>query len=251
MSEPKIFYSEADDDMLKAFNKAQETFKYFWRELSWEYRRIAPALELACVKVAFSQNTPDPERPLVEHMWINEVGFDGDNVSGVLINEPNAISNVKNGQRVQIPLTHISDWLFASQGKTYGGFTIQLMRSKMNDKERKDHDRAWGLDFGDFHSVWLVRDQSEHPENLREHPMSINMKDSLIDFLKKNPGELTYKDERGYTLLHRETIAGNRTSVEVLLNAGFDKDAMTHTEKNALDFARQLDWADIVALLKA
>ena len=34
-----IFASESPE-MISAFNKAQETFKYFWRELSWEYRRI-------------------------------------------------------------------------------------------------------------------------------------------------------------------------------------------------------------------
>jgi uncharacterized protein YegJ (DUF2314 family) len=251
MSENRIFYSEADQDMLNAFQKAQETFKYFWRELSWEYRRIIPGLGVACVKVAFKEETEDPGKPLVEHMWINEVEFDGDTISGVLVNDPNALSNVKNGDFIEVPLTQVSDWLFAFQGKTYGGFTIQMMRSKMNEEEREDHDNAWSLEFGDYRNILLVTGQAEHPEHLIEHPMSVNMKDSLIDFLKENPDALSQPDDKGYTLLHRETIAGNQTSVEVLLKAGADKHSKTHTGKSALDFAKQLQWSHLIPLLES
>ena len=76
-------------------------------------------------------------------MWINEIFFDGDHVRGYLINEPTAL-RTSMGDYVEIPLSNISDWLFAitpvyktqgtfqaifiiifSTSKTYGGFTIQ------------------------------------------------------------------------------------------------------------------------------
>jgi uncharacterized protein YegJ (DUF2314 family) len=251
MSEKKIFYSKTDNPaMIKAFEKARETFKYFWRELSWEYRRIVPALDMACVKVAFSENTEDADEPLVEHMWINEIDFNGEIITGTLINEPNELTNVQNGDSVEIPLSQVSDWLFASLGKTYGGFTIHAMRSEMNPKERTEHDEAWGLDFGDFNDILMVYEQKEHPENLIEHPMSRNMKDTLLDFLKQNPNELTSKDEPGYSFLHRETIAGNKTSVEVLKLAGADINAKTNNGKTALDFAKKLNWEYIIPLLE-
>ena len=251
MKEKVIFYSEADDpEMISAFQKAQETFPYFWRELHWEYRRIVPALDLACVKVAFMQEAPGKTKPIVEHMWVNDVEFDGDNVSGVLINDPNELTNVKNGDPVVVPLSQVSDWLFSSQGNTYGGFTIQLLRSKMEEDEREEHDEAWGLDFGDYNDILLAYKQKEHPENLIEHPMSINMKDSLIDFLKEYPLEITSRNEAGYTMLHREVIAGNKTSAEVLLQSGADKNSTTNSGKTALDFAKQLGWQHIVPLLE-
>jgi uncharacterized protein YegJ (DUF2314 family) len=76
MAENKIFYSKSDNaEMLQAFQKAQDTFKYFWRELYWEYRRIVPALDLACVKIAFTESTEDPNDPIVEHMWVNDINF--------------------------------------------------------------------------------------------------------------------------------------------------------------------------------
>lgn len=245
------FASEKNPKILEAFKKAQETFKFFWRELYWEYRRIVPALDLACVKLAFSQQFPGDENLTVEHMWINEIDFDGENVYGILVNQPNELTNVKNGDTVSIPLEQISDWLFASVGKTYGGFTIHAMRSEMTKKEMEEHDNAWGLDFGDFNDIWVVRDQQENPENLIEHPMSKNMGEKLAEFLQQNPGELTVKDEYGYTLLHREAIAGNKTSIEILKSAGVDLQQKTNLGKTALDFAQLLKWEHIIPVLNA
>ncbi len=251
MAKKDVFFAEGDSPkMMEAYKKAQETFKYFWRELSWEYRRIVPALDLACVKVAFSQKLNESDEPIVEHMWINEINFDGEKIYGKLINDPNELTNVKNGDSVEIPVDQISDWLFCTQGKTYGGYTIQAMRSEMNTKERKEHDNAWGLNFGDYNDILVAYEQKEKPENLIEHPMSGNMKDSLIDFLKQNPDELLSKDEFGYTFLHNETISGNKTSVEVLLQSGMDKNEKTNNGKTALDFARLLNWEHIIPILE-
>lgn len=149
-----------------------------------------------------------------------------------------------------VPLSQISDWLFATRGKTYGGFTIQAMRSEMTNKERKEHDKAWGFDFGDYNAVSLVYEQQEHPENLVEHPMSRNMKEKLEDFIKQNPGEIATADEDGYTFLHKEVIAGNLTSVEVLLAAGVDKNMQTNQGKTALDLAKQLQWEHLIPLFE-
>lgn len=249
MENTPIFFADGESQkMIDAFKKAQETFKYFWRELSWEYRRIIPGLEVACVKLAFTQEIDN--ETVVEHMWINDINFDGEKIYGILVNDPNELTNVKNGDEVAIPVNQISDWLFASQAKTYGGFTINAMRSEMSEKERQEHDNAWGMDFGDFNDIQVVFEQKEKPENLIEHPMSINMKESLQDFIKNNPNELTSKDESGNTFLHRETIAGNRTSVEILTASGADGNAKNHRGKTALDYAREFNWKHLIPLLQ-
>jgi len=251
MKNEKIFFAKSDSPkMIEAFTNAQNTFKYFWRELYWEYHRIVPALNVACVKVAFSQVIDQGSEPTVEHMWINNILFDGSAIKGTLINTPNELTNIENGDEVTIPLNQISDWLFSTREKTYGGFTIQAMRSEMNNKERKEHDKAWGLNFGDYNDILLVYEQKEHPENLIEHPMSKNSRENLADFIKRHPGEITATDEAGCTLLHRETIAGNLTSVEFLLLSGADKTQKTNQGKTALDFARQLKWEHIIPVLE-
>src|SRR5262249_8896122 len=153
-SEPsKVFmFDDSDPEMQRAYENARATFRYFWREVMWERRRIVPALTLAAVKAPFSdgerarrkQDTPD-----VEHMWLSEVDFDGQSVSGVLLNEPNWLKMVKAGDSARIPLGHISDWMYAISGEVFGAYTVNLMRSRMGRKERQEHDAAWGLDFGD------------------------------------------------------------------------------------------------------
>lgn len=270
MEENPIFWADGDDpQMIEAYRKAQETFKYFWREQSWEYRRIIPGLNVSCVKAMFSEETETGETN-VEHMWINDIGFDGDRVTGYLINEPNTLRNVQVGDFIDIPLNEISDWLFAitpsvkkPKGlsklfsssadplpKTYGGFTIQKIRSDMSASERKDHDNAWQLDFGDFNDILLVNHQKEEPENLTEHPMSRNMKDDFAKFLQEYPDEIKLIDDNGQTLLHRETIAGNLTTVKAALEAGADRNIQSKVGKTALDYAKQLNWAHLIPVLE-
>lgn len=264
-----IFTDGTDPKMIEAYKKAQETFKYFWREQSWEYRRIVPGLNLACVKAAFSQEDPETGGNIVEHMWINDIDFDGDYVKGYLINEPNDLTNIQPGDYFEIPLNEISDWLFAitptekksklsklfsssstTLPKAYGGFTIHKMRADMEKAERQEHDDAWQLDFGDFNDIELVHEQKEKPENLVEHPMSRNMKEDFVKFLQQYPNELTNVDDNGLTLLHKETIAGNLSSVEVILEAGADRNLQSNNGKTALDYAKQLKWEHLIPALE-
>ena len=51
----KIFsFDGGDPEMQHAYENARNTFRYFWREMAWERRRIVPALDMACVKAPFS-----------------------------------------------------------------------------------------------------------------------------------------------------------------------------------------------------
>lgn len=243
-----VFYADGEDEaMLKAFEQARKSFRYFWRELYWERLRIVPALSFACVKVAFSQELNGSTE--VEHMWVNDVYFDGERVCGVLVNDPNVLSNVKNGDEVAVPLEQISDWMFAIEGKTYGGFSVQAMRKAMSQSERAEHDEAWGLNFGDPGVVLVAYEQQEHPQNLTEHPMSVNTKKNFEEFLRGYPDEITRADDEGYTMLHHEAIAGNLTRLELLLAKGADKNAKNIHGKTALDYAKALGWDHVAEAL--
>jgi ankyrin repeat protein len=50
--------------------------------------------------------------------------------------------------------------------------------------------------------------------------------------------------------LHKETIAGNKTSVELLLQFNADRHSQTNSGKTALDFARQIGWTHLIPLLE-
>jgi uncharacterized protein YegJ (DUF2314 family) len=47
-------FDDSDPEMQRAYESARATFRYFWREVAWERRRIIPALSLAAVKAPFS-----------------------------------------------------------------------------------------------------------------------------------------------------------------------------------------------------
>ena len=86
---PIYFASNEEDYMQRAFEQARESFRYFWRELYWERHRVVPGLDFAMVKICFLEALNGEE--VGEHMWINDIDFDGETISGTLVNEPDAV----------------------------------------------------------------------------------------------------------------------------------------------------------------
>ncbi len=142
---PVTFYEGDDPELSQASQKARETFRYFWNQVALDFNRIIPALELACVKAPFSDDA-DPRSPF-EHMWVDQINFDGIDVYGTLLNSPNNLTSWNQGDEVEGPLAALSDWLCVLGGKVYGGHTIQVARGRMATAERQEYDQAWGLDF--------------------------------------------------------------------------------------------------------
>lgn len=267
-----VMFDSNDPAMDEANQRARETFKYFWRELSWEFRRIVPGLELACVKIAFTDGDTKREGPSHEHMWVSDVMFDGKHIRGTLMNSPNWLSNVQEGDAVTTTLAELGDWMFAIHGKAYGAHTVNLMRSRMSPAELQSHDGAWGLDFADPATIDLVYEGAKKPKKgflaglfggkqepadesgispLIEHPMSINMGEKLREQLASSPEFLHSRDEKGWTLLHSESLAGNLTSVKVLVEQGADVSLQTNDGETALDLAGVLGWQHVIDYLKA
>lgn len=252
MPRSKVFQADGSDpEMQRAYRTARDTFRYFWREVAWDRRRIIPALDLACVKAPFSDDKPDAP---VEHMWISDVDFDGRVIRGELMNSPNRVRSVRQGDAVEVRLKEISDWMYAIGGDVFGAFTVNLMRSRMGTRERRDHDAAWGLEFGDPADVRITPEPKDGggatSAEPGEHPMSRTMAQSLKEQLAKQPSLVTAADDQGWTLLHQEALAGSAPTVKVLLAAGADPDAVTDRGLTPADLARSLGWDTVVALLE-
>jgi uncharacterized protein YegJ (DUF2314 family) len=269
MSEIKtVWAAEPDQDMHAAAEEARKTFKYFWRELSWEARRIIPGLNLAAVKVAFATDDKSEGTPSVEHMWIGDVQFDGETVSGSLLNTPRWTSGIKEGDLVRVPLAEIGDWMYALMNDVYGGFSVDVMRRNMSAAERKQHDGAWGLEFptpgmvrvvpppkakkeGMLSKLFGKKTAEAEPasEEIGEHPMSENMAEKIEEALQKQPEAFMKVDAEGWTLLQRDALAGNYAPVALMLKHGADAQARNPQGMTALDLARKMGWPRIVALL--
>ena len=142
---PSMIKVEAGDpEMELAMQKARDTFPEFWREVSADYRRIIPVLDIAMVKVYFF----DDAAPLAgEHMWVRQVEFDGKAITGVLADTPRQLQSVRAGQRVSFALERLSDWLYVDGKKAVGVFTVRLLRTRMTDEERRTHDSHYPFAF--------------------------------------------------------------------------------------------------------
>lgn len=269
MSDSIIYGVEGESEAFaSAVASARTTFKFFWRELSWEARRVVKSLDMAAVKLSFPVDDNDPDVPSLEHMWVTHVEFDGETLSGTLMNEPRWVKTAKASEHVSLPFSALNDWMYVRDGHVFGGFTVDALRSQMSDAERAEHDGAWGLDFGPPGSVevvpaaegrepWLLstgladeQDRQTLSELERvEHPMSLNMRDKVEQGLQDHP-EVTHElDESGWSLLHREVLAGNYTVVRSLLRHGADPLAPTVDGRTALALADRAGWPRITALL--
>lgn len=278
-SQPPIFKSPSDDkEMEQAASKSRQTFKYFWREMAWEHRRIIPGLELAAVKASFSDppeiRAKNPGGLEVEHMWLLEVEFDGKQIQGTLINAPHSLKTFHEGDRVTNAGKQLFDWMYVIAGNVYGGFTVDLLRSRMSKSERAQHDKAWGFDFGDVGVVPLVPPDyiGEPPLKKKglfsflggskatpqdyakvaslEHPMSVNMRESLDQTFTENPQMVQQTDDRGYNFLHQLSLAGSWDGVDVCLKHGADPKATAPNGMTPYSLAKCLGWKRVMERLQ-
>jgi uncharacterized protein YegJ (DUF2314 family) len=261
-----VFFAKADDPEIKlAVERAQSSFKYLWRELTWEYRRIVPALELSAVKAAFKD--PGGELESVEHMWLSSLEFDGETIGATLLNSPNRLTSVKAGDSIALRKEQIEDWMYVQGGRVYGGFTIQVLRARMSPAERRGHDEAWGYDFGDPSRVELVPNwQDKGKKKLfglfggeakasadpdAEHPMSENMAKGLKEAFAKDREGFLQLGAAGLNTLHSLALGGSAACVRALLEAGADPHTRTSGGKTALELAAIMGWPRVEELLRA
>jgi uncharacterized protein YegJ (DUF2314 family) len=259
-----VYHAPANDpEMDAAMDRARATFKYLWRELTWEYRRIIPALEMSAIKAAFGAEGAGPDD--VEHMWLGDIEFDGDEISATLINEPHRLTSVQAGDQVTLAPDRIEDWMYVIDGHVHGGFTVQTMRRRMGVAARREHDRAWGHDFGDPKHVRVVPQRTGDKPGFvgrllgkpavldpdAEHPMSENMATALAERIEQDrAGFIEEANEHGLTTLHSLALGGSEACVRVLLAHGADPTRRTRSGKTAGDLAAQMGWPRVVELLR-
>lgn len=268
MSEQSFMFDGDDPAMQNASRAAQSSFRYFWRELSWERRRIIPGLDMTMVKLPFTDGPRTDGNPEVEQMWIDDIDFDGDTVSGTLLNAPNYLSSVKQGASVSMPFSHLSDWMMTSGGRVYGGFTVNLMRARMSAKERAQHDAAWGLEFGDPKDVRVeIRGNTkpaaglltrlfcksdrerEGSKTFRDHPMCVNMLPEFASQLQTDRSVAGSVGSDGWTLLQREALAGNLGVVKLLVTFGADVSVRSPNGYTAAELAQKIGWTEVADFL--
>lgn len=216
------------------------------------------------VKLPFTDGPRTDGKSDYEHMWIGNIDFDGDSVSGILLNAPNWLTSVCEGTPVTMPFGQITDWMMTADGRAYGGFTVNLMRSRMDSRARQQHDQAWGLEFGDPFDIKVeVERQAKAKSSLiaglfdrrarqqststpfSDHPMCVNMIPKIETQLQTDRDIATTIGEDGWTLLHHEALAGNFGVVRLLITYGADASARTPNGYTAAQLAQKIGWSNI------
>jgi uncharacterized protein YegJ (DUF2314 family) len=119
-------FSGDDAEMNAAIAEAQKRLPEFRRALDIDARRTIPQIEGSLVKARFESMITHK----IEHMWIEHAGFDDDMIVGTLTSEPEDIPEHSKGDWVTVPLEAVSDWVYREGGRTFGGFTIRVMRKR-------------------------------------------------------------------------------------------------------------------------
>lgn len=119
-------YRGDDAEMNAATEEAQRRLPEFQNALDVDSRRVIPNIEGALVKARFESAITGA----VEHMWLEDAGFEGTNIVGTLANAPKSIPELSKGEWVTVDPSAISDWAYRQGGRTYGGFTIRVMQKR-------------------------------------------------------------------------------------------------------------------------
>ena len=119
-------FSGDDPEMNAAIDKARRRLPEFRRALDEDARRLIPLIEGSLAKAKFESAITQK----AEHMWIEDAGFENDQVVGTLSSEPQAIPEHRKGDWVSVPLENITDWVYRQGGQTFGGFTVRVMQRR-------------------------------------------------------------------------------------------------------------------------
>jgi uncharacterized protein YegJ (DUF2314 family) len=127
-----VIVSPDDPRMNAAIEKARATVGTF----------IAALQSPRPGQVSFSLKAKFTDAGFDEHIWLNQISYDGTNFQGTVDNEPERVKNVKNGQRVTVAPAEISDWMFIENRKLVGGETVRALRASLTPAERAHFDKS-------------------------------------------------------------------------------------------------------------
>ena len=111
--------------MSAAIETARSTLPTFWEKLA------APGADESgfALKAGFPSGWIGSE-----HVWLIEIERSGATITGVLNNVPKELK-LKEGQRVDITPSRISDWMFMRGGKIVGNYTLRPLLKRMPPHE--------------------------------------------------------------------------------------------------------------------
>lgn len=131
--EGAVYNVEADDE---AMNKAIQTAIATLGQFNEAIQQNNPHFGNFSIKQRFKTDQGD------EHIWISDIQRSGNHYVGTVGNVPEATTEVKYGDTVEVDNQKISDWMYLDNDTLRGGYTLRVIRSSMSDEEKKQFDKT-------------------------------------------------------------------------------------------------------------
>ena len=123
-----------DEDMQAAMREARESFPSFASEIP----------RLSREGLYYSIKVPVESAAGIEHIWLTAPELKEGMVCGKLGNVP-LKGGHQLGDLMTVPVDSISDWMTMEDGEIRGGYTLFVLRNRMNESERQEFDRTVGV----------------------------------------------------------------------------------------------------------
>lgn len=114
-----------DKEMTEAIAAARRTLPDFWRT----YAAPMGGERGFALKVAIRDGEA------TEHFWVADLERRNDKILATINNDPDTVSNVKLGQRIEVIEADITDWLYLRNGKMVGNHTVRALFKTMTPEE--------------------------------------------------------------------------------------------------------------------
>ncbi len=120
-----VTVDDDDPEMVAAIAKARESLPRFWQV--FENPRQGETGFALKVKIA--------DKSGIEHFWASNLQRHQGKVTGTIDNDPNTVTSVKLGDRIEILEANVSDWLYMRDGKMVGNYTLRPLFKQMPAEE--------------------------------------------------------------------------------------------------------------------
>ncbi len=134
--EPDYFETFDENLMDAAIAEAKSTLDTFVSEL----KDRSSGSEGFAIKKGFNYGKDNKE-----FIWVGEVSLDGSGFQGIINNEPVNQIGVELGQRVKVDRDEVADWMFMSNGRLQGGYTIVALI--YGTEEQSQYEASMGIDW--------------------------------------------------------------------------------------------------------
>ena len=110
-------------ELVAAVAKARSRFSQFVTEFENHQRN-----EVRDQSRQFSVKAPITVAGKTEFIWIATTAIENGILYGTLDNQPVGLPGLRRGDRVRVAIAELNDWIYTLDGKTFGGFTTQVIK---------------------------------------------------------------------------------------------------------------------------